>query len=297
VTREKSYYGPFFWLAALSFIVPIVVAVKAFDAAPRLYSVPESNPDASGVDVGLWDYLLKSYTREGLVDYEGMKRDHLFKTVIAQIGSARPEELASDEERLALLCNAYNVFVINGVITHDVSESVMAETYNDLSFFDVEEHIFAGTTMSLNHLEHGIIRVDYAEPRIHMALVCAARSCPVIRAEAYTGVSLERQLDDQARQFANNPTHVAYDAAAGSIRLSKILEWYGGDFDGAGGVFEFLAPYVTDAALKGLIVKAGADEVDVVYNEYDWALNTTGDSVTRGGSQGADFGSGSVPNE
>ena len=285
----KKYYGAFFWIALISFIVPVVVALKAFDVVTPT-SKPTPNPDASGVDHALWDYLLKAYVRNGLIDYYSMARDHLFRTYLQQLGAATPEKLSSDAEQLALRCNAYNAFVINGVITHKITDSVIDYSVNGKNFFDIPEHILAGETMSLNRLEHEIIRVDYDEPRIHMALVCAAISCPTIRPEAYTGAQLDRQLEDQATLFANDSRYVTYDE---SIQLSPILQWYGVDWDNHGGVRPWLAERVRDAALKQALLD---DTIKVTYNNYDWTLNTQGTRETSTAPK-TDFGSGSIPNE
>src|SRR5690606_7964772 len=120
---EKSYYGPYFWIAAVSFIVPFFVAVRVFDAArPPASAAPA--PAGSGVDNALWDYLLKTYVANGLVDYDGMARDYTFRAYLRELGGAQPDKLESDDARLALLCNAYNAFVINGVIIHTIRDSV-----------------------------------------------------------------------------------------------------------------------------------------------------------------------------
>lgn len=294
--KNRSYYGAFYWLALAAFVVPIFVGAKAFQAAPRPYTKPASNPDASGVDHALWDYLMKTYVANGLVDYEGMKRDHLFKTYLRQLGSARPEKLSSDADRLALLCNAYNAFVINGVITHGITDSVMKLKVDKTGFFDLKEHIFAGETISLDHLEHGMIRPTYNEPRVHVALVCAAKSCPPIRPEAYTGAQLERQLADQTRQFVNDPKHLRYEPDEQALYLSSILDWYGGDFDEAGGYGPFLAKYADDA-LEEALEKTTTGGVKVVFNVYDWRLNAQKSRAKAGAGAAAEFGSGSVPNE
>ncbi|MFV2070127.1 MAG: DUF547 domain-containing protein, partial [Pirellulales bacterium] len=184
--ERPSYYGPLFWLALVSFLVPLVVAQTAFRSA-RPTTKPTPQPDRSGVDHALWDYLLKSYVANGRVDYDGMARDYLFQTYLRQIGASQPEKLATDNERLALLCNAYNALVIHGVIMHKIDNSVMDYHEGDVGFFDLVEQIFAGRTVSLNTMEHQLIRRKYHDPRIHVALVCAARSCAAIRGEAYTG--------------------------------------------------------------------------------------------------------------
>ncbi len=296
--KQKSYYGPFFWIAAVSFIVPIFVAARAFDVAGPT-SKPEPVPDASGVDHALWDYLLKAYVQNGLIDYDAMGRDHLFRTYLKHLGGAQPDALATDDERLALYCNAYNAFVINGVITHKIRASVNDYAENETGFFDLKEHVFANKTMSLNDIEHGIIRTDFDEPRIHVALVCAAISCPSIRAEAYEGSRIDAQLADQTKLFANSPKHVAYDEENNTVRLSRILAWYGGDWDNHGGYLAWLAERVDDPDLADALKKADAEEVDVAYNEYDWTLNTQNALTTAsgGGPASGAFGSGSIPNE
>lgn len=296
--KQKSYYGPFFWVAAVSFIVPLFVALRAFDG-PGPATKPEPAPDASGVDHGLWDYLLKAYVEKGLVDYDAMGRDYLFRTYLKQLGGAEPDKLESDDARLALLCNAYNAFVINGVITHKIRDSVNDYIQDDTGFFDIKEHIFANQTLSLNDIEHTLIREKFDEPRIHVALVCAAVSCPSLRPEAFEGARLDAQLADQSRQFANNPNHVAFDAGEKVVRLSRILSWYGEDWDNHGGYLNWLAERVEAPAVVEALKKADAGEVDVAFNEYDWVLNTQNELKPGGSadpSSGA-FGSGSIPNE
>lgn len=299
MSTRKSYYGPFFWLAIVSFAVPLIVAAKAFQEV-RPTTKPTPHPDASGVDHALWDYLLKRYVENGLVDYDGMSRDYLFRTYLQQLAAADASKLASPEDRLALLCNAYNAFVINGVITHKIHDSVMNYRHDGKEFFDIEEHIFCGQTMSLNHLEHEIIRKRFREPRVHVALVCAAKSCPAIRPEAYQGQRLSIQLEDQSRQFANNTRYVAYDATNETLHLSPILNWYGDDWRPVGGYLPWLAARARDPALKQAIQRAARGETPVAFFDYDWSLNSpvpSGSSPPQAASKKADFGSGSIPNE
>ncbi len=166
-------------------------------------------------------------------------------------------------------------------------------------FFDIQEHIFCGQTISLNHIEHELIRKRFKEPRVHVALVCAAKSCPTIRPEAYIGKRLDVQLDDQSIQFANNPKYVAYDAGEKTLRLSPILDWYGGDWEPVGGYLPWLDQRVKNPALKQAIEQAARGEVPVAFFDYDWSLNaqaTSAAAMTSAARKDADFGSGSVPN-
>ncbi len=121
-------------------------------------------------------------------------------------------------------------------------------------------------------------------------------SCPAIRAEAYTSDNVRTQFEDQARLFANDPNHVKFAEANGTLHLSAILKWYGDDFDVVGGYLSFLAERAEDPKLKAALGRAIAGDIKVVFNKYDWALNTQGAAKKSIGA-GAEFGSGSVPNE
>lgn len=302
--KKKEYSGPWLWLALASFLMPVAVAVWAFRSLPQPYTYPEITPDASGVDQQLWDYLLRTYVADGLIDYDGLKRTHLFKTYLAQLASAQPEKLPDDQHRLAFLCNAYNAFVINGVLVHKIDSGVL--DYKNAAgkgFFDVSEHILAGETVSLNYLEHKVIREEdntpeertYNEPRVHMVLVCAAKSCPTIRPEAFTGEQLDKQLEDQAHAFANKQEYVHYDPKASKLHLSPILKWYGVDFGGQAGVIDFLLTRVESPDCQDGLKAAREGAAEIVYNDYDWSLNTQGKAAAS--KANTSFGSGSIPNE
>ncbi len=274
--EKRTDYKIITWFVVVSFmILPIITTIKC-SAGTSSDKKPEPQPDPSGVDHRLWDYCLHTYVENGSVDYQGIKNESLFKIYLNQLSRAEPAKLPTDNHRLALLCNAYNAFVIDGVIKHDITESVRNYSSGLLgltNFFEVKEHRFAKKTVSLDHIEHGTIREEYEEPRIHMALVCAAVSCPPLRGEAYIGEKLEQQLEDQAHLFANDPKYVRFDPEANTIYLSKILYWYGDDFDVVGGILSFLIKRVEDTDMKEALQKAKTGEVDISYNEYDWSLN------------------------
>jgi len=82
--------------------------------------------------------------------------------------------------------------------------------------------------MSLDNIEHGTLRKKYDDPRIHFALVCASMSCARLRNEAYTAAKLESQLDDQGRDFVNNPAK--NKVGKQNAQLSRYFDWYKGDW-------------------------------------------------------------------
>lgn len=300
MSNGNQYYGGYFWVALVSFTVPLFVGWKAFEnLQPTTKPTPQL--DVSGVDNGTWDYLLRSYVGYGRVDYDGIKKDYLFREYLRQIAGAKPEALSSNDERLALACNAYNALVIDGIVKHEITDSCLNFQIDEKGFFDVQEHVFAGKTISLNNLEHKMIRPVFKDPRIHVALVCAARSCPSIRGEAYVGSRVQEQLEDQSKLFANNPKYVNYDAAAKKLSLSAILKWYGEDWDELypnGAYLQWLEGLVDDPETKAGIEGAIAGSVTVEFFDYDWALNSKAEpAAKKAKSKGGGFGSGTSPDE
>jgi hypothetical protein len=89
------------------------------------------------------------------------------------------------------------------------------------------------------------------DPRIHFAVNCAARRCPPIWPEAYTGEELDAQLDRAVSHLVSNPEHFRVERADGAtIRLNKVLDWYKDDFGGIAGLKTFLMPMSPPASLE-----------------------------------------------
>ena len=93
-----------------------------------------------------------------------------------------------------------------------------------------------GEARTLDNIEHDILRKDFNEPRIHVALVCAAVSCPPLRDEPYLPEQLDAQLDDQTSRFAASPHGFGLDRQSEKVYLSSIFKWYGQDFEKTYGV-------------------------------------------------------------
>jgi hypothetical protein len=127
-----------------------------------------------------------------------------------------------------------------------------------------------GEKVTLDHVEHDMIRKDYKEPRVHFALVCAARSCPPLRGEPYVPEKLDEQLEDQGRTFMNTPSKNRVDLESQTVYLSRIFKWFGGDFEEASGsVLAFVRPYFP----KDISKQLEDGKFAVEYMDYDWALN------------------------
>jgi hypothetical protein len=122
-------------------------------------------------------------------------------------------------------------------------------------------------------VEQSIIREEFKEPRIHFALVCAARSCPPLRSEAYSAERLEQQLEDQARVFLlRTPQANRIDPKTGTVWVSPVLVWYREDFGGTDQALgRFLARYWPQGPERTLLL---SDRFRLRETEYDWTLNS-----------------------
>ncbi|PJJ59519.1 DUF547 domain-containing protein [Hymenobacter chitinivorans] len=242
-------------------------------AAPlpaRAAAAAKVAPAAATVDHGAFDKLLKKYvTEKGLVNYKAWKADQgPLNQYLAQLSKNPPAAGASKAEQMAFWINAYNAYTIRLILDHYPLQSIkdigtkiqipFVTTPWAAKFFSI-----GGEKMSLDNIEHGILRKKYNDPRIHFALVCASISCPRLRTEAYTAAKLDDQLDDQGRDFLNNPAK--NKPGKTSAQLSKYFDWYKGDWSENGqSVTSWVNKYATTKLDKNAAIS---------FLDYNWQLN------------------------
>lgn len=247
----------------------LLFAISALFLFAHCVGVDPVQSDSKPVTHELWTGLLQKHLNDqGMVDYSGFIADSTALNEYLELlsGHHPNEKHWSEEERLAYWINAYNAFTIQLVIRHypvksikDIAGSIpFINSAWDVKFIHIEEQ-----TYDLNNIEHGIIRERFQEPRIHFALVCAAISCPRLRQEAFTADQLDSQLQAAAVEFFNNPNknHITPEKA----ELSKILDWYGGDFTD-------VTPSLREYVNRYSETKLEAD-AEMGFMDYDWGLN------------------------
>ncbi|MEL7238226.1 MAG: VTT domain-containing protein, partial [Planctomycetota bacterium] len=182
--------------------------------------------DKADFDHGVFDELLRTHVDgDGFVDYAGLMKDRAkLDGYIADLAAAPFDDLGRDE-KLALLMNAYNAYMLDLVLQHWPIENVTGDLPSP---FDKKRWTLAGEKVSLNDVEHVMIRPNFKEPRIHWAVVSGAFSCPKLRNEAFTGANLEQQLADQTAYVHNGPRYIKYDGG-NTIEVTKLYDWYAGD--------------------------------------------------------------------
>jgi hypothetical protein len=233
---------------------------------------------AGTLDYSDWTALLTDIvTAEGKVDYEVLaaRRDRLGRVVDALAAAspdATPERFPTEEHVLAYWINAYNAFVLNAVIEEYPIRSVWK--VRDGQFFERARHLAGGRPVSLNEIEHRILRGRFREPRIHFAINCASNGCPPMRPQAYAPDGIRDALDAATRQFLASEWNCRIDDAERKIFVSRIFRMYAEDFAGdvdstaayRQGVLRFVAEH-TGRPYESIA------EHEVVYNIYDWGLN------------------------
>ena len=246
-----------------------------------------------------WKYedyrsVLKNVDDSGMVNYARLETNRaiLDRFALRMAGLPRSTfESWNSSEKISFWINAYNGLTLLAVVDHYPIE---ASFFASLRFpensirqisgvWDRLTFSIVGESLTLDTIEHEILRGDFDDPRVHFALVCAAMGCPPLRDEPYEGNSVDRQLDDQVYQFVKNPQKFRIDRQRNIVYLSKILDWYGDDFIGQ---------FDTDSAFKGHGRKERAvlnflssflpaeddrylrnADFQIQYLEYDWALN------------------------
>jgi hypothetical protein len=176
-------------------------------------------------------------------------------------------------QRLAFLINAYNAFTVKLIVDHYPIDSIKAIGGFFRSPWKIKFFTLFGEKAYLDYIEHELIRgKDYAEPRIHFALVCASVGCPKLQPQAYTAERLELMLESATRTFLQDVSRNRYDAPSNTVYLSSIYKWYGEDFvEKTASVEGFVASYLSDDAT--VQQKIRQRQVDVEYLDYDWSLN------------------------
>jgi hypothetical protein len=240
----------------LVFIASVVLAapLSAQQALPK-------------VDRSPWDAVLKQFVNEKhQVDYGRLKKDGAQRLTdyIISLGRAGTQPLSSNEKK-ALLINAYNALTVQWVVKNYPITSIQRTD----SPFTESRHRLGGETVSLDAIESQLRAVG--DPRIHAALVCAARSCPPLRREAYVADRLDEQLDDNIREWLADPALNQFYPSQGRAEISPIFKWYRKDFDAyPSGLEGFLRKY----APRQVIRELGNRRLDISFGDYDWGLNT-----------------------
>ncbi len=230
-------------------------------------------------DHRVWNDILKKHALEGgrKFDYRGLKKEE--RALNAYLDSLAGVDLGSlrGPEFEALFINAYNAYTVRSILDRVSAEGEFEiESIRDIEdVFTREAHVVGGYRLSLDNIEHNVLRPTFRDPRIHFAVNCASIGCPPLPPVAFEGERVEEQLEFAAKGALGNPDYAAIEGDA--LLLTKIFEWYGADFvspeyrGSAKSLPEFVSRYANEDVRRFL--EERNHEIEVRFRDYDWRLN------------------------
>jgi hypothetical protein len=262
-------------------ILVLVCSAAAAEAAPpaELWAKWQAHDDAStaSIDHAAWDRFLRTYVRVG--------QDRISRIPYSRVSKSDRDALSADLSRLAAIpISSYSrrrQFAFWVDLYNELTVKLVLDHYPVSSIRDIRlsPGLFAvgpwgkklitveGEPLSLDDIEHRILRPIWRDPRIHYAVNCAALGCPNLQPAAITAANSEALLDKAARDYVNHPRGAAIDG--GRLAVSSIYVWYQIDFGGTeAAVIEHLKRYARPDLAAAL-----AEITHISEDGYDWALN------------------------
>ena len=231
-------------------------------AAPAAKPAAAPAAPAAGNRHDAFDMILKKTVANERVDYAAIKANHAadLTAYLDRMAQVDPAALP-EKERLAFFINVYNATMIQAVL--DRNKDGWSPAADDYAVFKADLVRLQSGKVSLNHLENEIVRKQFKEPRIHVALVCGARSCPPLIARAYRAGDLDAVLEANMKAFVTSGTRNMVDDGAKPLKLSKIFDWYKDDFGGDTGRLAYIDKYTA----------SDTSGYTAMFQDYDWTLN------------------------
>lgn len=244
--KTRSYLKILVWSLCLAVVAPAAAE-------------PDNTPYAK---------LLAKYVKNGEVDYKGFKSEEKELDRYLEILEKSDTGKLDRNEKFAFYINAYNAWTIKLILTgypgvksiKDLGSILKSPWKKKICRLD-------GKVITLDDIEHKILRPVFKDPRVHFAVNCASKSCPPLFASPYRGADLEKQLDDASRGFVNDSANNRLDGK--TLYASRIFDWFAGDFDKD--IVGFFLKYAQGDLKKTL--EENRNKIKVKYLDYDWSLN------------------------
>lgn len=207
--------------------------------------------------------LQKHVDKLGIVDYKNLKTDaHKLTEYINFLKRTTPEKSWSANKIKAFWINAYNAYTLQLILENYPLKSIMKIQKNGKDAWNIPFANVGGKNYTLNYIEHEILRKDFNDPRIHVGINCASGSCPQLGNFAFTENNIDAELERLMAIFINDATRNIITEK--KIQISKIFDWFKGDFTKNGTLIDYLNNYSKIKISK---------KAKFRFLEYDWSLN------------------------
>ncbi len=226
--------------------------------------------------------VLQTYVKSENIDYEQLKQNRAkLDSFISQLAGTTKKQLEkmSRNEQLAYWLNAYNGITLRTIIDNYPVKSIQnIDGAWSKIIWDV-----AGQKLTLDYIEHEIIRPTYKDARIHFGVNCASIGCPPLYNHPFTGNSVDSLLDVVSSQFIHNTKRHTIDYENHTIVTSELFSWFWEDFvrdfksikfqntsDVENAILNFTYKYLNDSEKAKFQIDANWK---VSFTPYDWSLN------------------------
>lgn len=227
------------------------------------------------LDHSAWDRLLPRYVKKSAdgvnrIDYAAFKKNDTaaLKSYLDSLQAIKIEDYPKPEQ-FAFWVNLYNAATVDVILKNYPLQSI--KDIGLLGQGPWKDKILkvSGNALSLDDIEHAILRPIWQDVRIHYAVNCASIGCPNLADKAYTAARLEAMLDEAARAYINHPRGFA--RKDGALVASSIYEWYLDDWGNEAALLDHARKYASE---KTRAIIGDATKIDA--HDYDWALNDIG---------------------
>lgn len=248
-------------LLTLAFIIVFTIAVSP---APPLCETADFDHSHR-----LYGKVLNEYVYDGLVDYSALQSSpELLNAYLNNLGNIHRAEfdLWTENEQKAFLINLYNAAILKFIIDHYPVSSVkkMGDWFSS-PWKDKFVQLF-GEITTLDFIEHELLRKNFNDPRIHFALVGAAKGYPPLGNKPYTAKKINKELREQGKLFMSQPEKNSIDRENSTLYLSPIFKWFKDDFKvRARTLNAFVSNYFPG--------RPNLRNYKIKYTDFDWSLN------------------------
>jgi hypothetical protein len=236
---------------------------------------------AAAPDPAAFDRLLTRYVQvsdDGInrVDYRAWAASAADRAAldayVSGLAAQTPSRMPRNDQ-FAFWANLYNSLTLQEVLRHypvgsirDIKSRGVLDFAALIGPWKTKLATVEGRALSLDDIEHAIMRPTFKDPRVHYAVNCASIGCPNLQREAFRGDRLQAQLDAAARDFINHPRAVR--VVNGRLRLNSIYDWFRADFGAQAQLQAHLAAYAAPRLAASIRAATGIAGYD-----YDWSIN------------------------
>lgn len=270
MNSSNPHFGRRVLLGAISAVLLLGACSKQADTADPKWS--KAGTGSENIDHAIWDQLLSKYVKvsnDGVnrVDYAALKKNDaaLLERYLTALQAVEIEKFPKNEQ-FAYWVNLYNAATVDVIVKNYPLESIRDIGLLGQGPWKDKVLKVSGRELSLDDIEHGILRPIWKDVRIHYAVNCASVGCPNLAPQAYTAAKLEPMLDEAARSYINHPRGFA--RVDGALVASSIFDWYVDDWGDQPDVLNHARKYASDETKAILGTAAEIDSHD-----YDWSLN------------------------